>query len=71
MLKTISIIISARVLPNFLTSEAKLAFLQLRQAFTKTPILHYFDPKRYIQIETNASDYAIGSIFNKPIPKSG
>ena len=39
----------------FLTPEAKLAFLWLRQAFTKTFILH-FDPDCYIRIETNAFD---------------
>ena len=50
--------------PNFLTPEAKLAFSQLRQAFTEAPILHYFDPERYIRIETDASDYAIGGIFS-------
>ena len=48
----------------FMTSEAKLAFLRLRQAFTEAPILHHFDPKRYIRIETDASRYAIGGILS-------
>ena len=28
---------------SFLTSEAKLAFFRLKQAFTEAPILHHFD----------------------------
>ena len=31
--------------PKFLTSEAKEAFNPLRQAFTKAPIIWYFDPE--------------------------
>ena len=50
---------------SFLTTEIKLAFLQLRQAFTEASILHHFDPERYIQIETNTSDYAIGGILSQ------
>ena len=56
---------------NFLTSEAKLAFSRLRQAFTEAPILHHFDPKRYIRIETDASGYAIGGIVSQLTPDSG
>ena len=48
---------------SFLTSEAKLAFFRLRQAFTKAHILHHFNPERYIRIETNASGYTIGGIL--------
>lgn len=50
---------------KFLTLDAKLAFLWLRQAFTETPILHYFDLERYIQIETDIMEYAIGGIFSQ------
>ena len=32
---------------DFPTSNAKLAFIELRQAFLKAPILHHFDPKRH------------------------
>ena len=35
---------------DFLTSEAKLVFLRLRQAFTEAPILYYFDLECYIWI---------------------
>ena len=33
---------------NYLTFEAKKAFIHLRKAFTKAPIFKYFDPKHYI-----------------------
>ena len=56
---------------NFLTPEAKLAFSRLRQAFTKAPILHHFDPERYIRIETDASGYAIGGILSQLTSESG
>ena len=56
---------------NFLTPEAKLAFSRLRQAFTEAPILHHFDPERYIRIETDASGYAIGGILSQLTPESG
>ena len=49
---------------GFFTSKAKLAFIQLRQAFIETPIFHYFDPKSYIQIETNVSGYAISDVLS-------
>ena len=56
---------------NFLTPKAKLAFSRLRQAFTEAPILHHFDPERYIRIETDASGYAIGGILSQLTPDSG
>lgn len=56
---------------NFQTFETRLAFLQLRQAFTKALIVHHFDPERYIRIETDAFDYAIGGIFSQLILESG
>ena len=57
--------------PTFLTLEAKLAFLQLREAFTKALILHHFDPECYIWIETDASGYVIGGILSQLTPESG
>ena len=50
---------------NFLTPEAKLAFLQLRQAFIKVSILYHFDLKRYIWNKTDVSDYAINDILSQ------
>lgn len=47
----------------FLTSKASIAFTCLQKSFTKAPILHYFDPERYIRIQTNASSFAISAIF--------
>ena len=46
---------------SFFILEARLAFIQLRQAFIKALILYHFHLKSHIQIETNASSYAIGS----------
>ena len=44
---------------GYLTPDAKRAFIQLRQVFTKAPILQHFDLECYIRIETDASSYAI------------
>ena len=55
----------------FLTTDARQAFTQLRQAFTKTPILSHFDSERYIRIETKASGYAIGGILSQLTSDSG
>ena len=35
---------------GYLTSNARQAFTQLRQTFTKAPILWHFDPECHIQI---------------------
>ena len=45
---------------GFLTPGAKRAFTQLKEVFTEAPILRHFDPECLIQIETDASGYAIG-----------
>ena len=50
---------------GYLTPDAKQAFTQLRQAFTKAPILWHFDPECHIQIETNVSSYAIGGVLSQ------
>ncbi len=49
----------------FLTSESKKAFTKLRQAFVEAPIRNYFDLERHIQIETDASGYAISRILSQ------
>ena len=51
----------------YLTPNAKRAFTQLRQTFTKAPILQHFDPKCHIRIETDASSYAIGDVLSQLI----
>ncbi len=33
--------------------------------FVEAPILNHFDPERHIQIETDASDYALGRILSQ------
>ena len=50
---------------GYLTLDARQAFTQLRQTFTKAPILRHFDPKCHIQIETDASGYAIGGVLSQ------
>ena len=50
---------------GFLTSGARKAFTELRQAFIKAPILHHFDPERHIRVETDASGYAIGGVLSQ------
>ena len=52
---------------GYLTSKARLAFTQLRKAFTKAPILQHFDPECHIRIETDASGYAIGGVLSQLI----
>ena len=50
---------------DYLTPNARRAFTKLRQAFTKAPILHHFDPKCHIRIETDTSGYAIGDVLSQ------
>ena len=50
---------------DFLTFGAKLAFIELKQAFFKVPIFHHFDLKHHIQIETGALGYIIGGILSQ------
>ena len=49
---------------GYLIPKAREAFTQLKQTFTKAPILRHFDPKCPIWIETNASGYAIGGVLS-------
>lgn len=49
---------------NFLTLKAQETFTYVKQTFTKTSILHDFEPKRHIYIETNVFIFAIGGIFS-------
>ncbi len=50
---------------DFLTPGAKEAFIHLRKAFTKAPILRHFDPECHIQIETDALGYVIGRVLSQ------
>ena len=44
-----------------------MAFTELRQAFIKAPILHYFDLKCHIPVETDISGYAIDEVLSQLI----
>jgi hypothetical protein len=41
------------------------AFSKLKQAFTSGPILRHFDPSLPIQIETDASNFALGGVLSQ------
>ena len=49
---------------SFLTPKARLTFTQLRQAFVKVPILHYFNSESHIWIEIDVSGYTIGGVLS-------
>ena len=57
--------------PSFLTLNARHAFTQLKQTFTKALIFRHFDLEQHIQIKTDASGYAIGGVLSLMILKSG
>ncbi len=49
----------------FFTSRTRKVFIKLRQTFVEAPILNYFDPKYYIQMEKDISGYAISEILSQ------
>ena len=49
----------------FLTTDARRAFIKLRQVFAKALILNHFDREHHIRIETDTLGYAIGEIFSQ------
>ena len=55
---------------SFLTSEARLTFTQLKQAFVEAPIFHHLDLESHIRIVTDVSGYAIGSILSQLYSKT-
>ncbi len=50
---------------DFLTPEAKKAFIHLQKAFTKALIPRLFDPECHIQIEIDDLRYAISGILSQ------
>ena len=56
---------SAKNVSNYLTPNAKRVFDQLRQDFTRAPILQHFDPEKYIRVETDVSGHAIGRVLSQ------
>ena len=51
----------------YTTPNAKQAFTQLRQAFTKALIFRHSNLKRYVWIGTNALGYAIDEVLSQLI----
>ena len=51
--------------PNLLTFNTKKTFNHLQLTFIKTLILQYFDLESHIQIETDASSYAIDRVLSQ------
>ncbi|MBW0572857.1 hypothetical protein O181_112572 [Austropuccinia psidii MF-1] len=48
-----------------LNEETLSQFYQLKEAFTTAPVLSYFNPSLPTIVETDASDYALGSILSQ------
>lgn len=53
---------------SYSNPDTKKAFTQLRQIFTKAPILEHFDPKKHIGIETDTSSYVINWVIKELTP---
>ena len=51
--------------PFLPTPAMKRSFADLRDAFTKAPVLAHFDPARPIRLETDASGFAIAGIISQ------
>ena len=51
--------------PSFLAPEARSPFNRLRLAFTKAPILRYFDSEYHIWIKTDALGYVISDVLSQ------
>ena len=56
---------AAEVGPKFLTLDAKIAFNCLWLAFTKAPILWYFNSECHIWIKTNSLGYVIDGVLSQ------
>ena len=53
---------------GILIPRARIVFTELRQAFIKALFLYHFDSKRHIQVEKDASSYAIDGVFSQLNP---
>jgi RNase H-like domain found in reverse transcriptase len=47
------------------SNEAQHSFKNIKGTFVSAPILHHFDPKLCIILETDASDYTIAAIISQ------
>jgi hypothetical protein len=45
------------------TTERKEAFKQIKEAFTKEPVLQMFNANKPSRVETDASDYGLGAVL--------
>ena len=52
--------------PFRLTDEARESFECLKRAFISAPVLQHYDPQQPIQVETDASGFAIAGILRQP-----
>ena len=50
---------------GYLNPDARQAFTQLRQVFTRAPILQHFDLEYHIRIKTDVSGYAISDMLSQ------
>ena len=50
---------------GYLTLNARQAFSQLRQVFTRAPILRHSDPECHIRIEIDASGYTMDIVLSQ------
>ena len=57
--------------PTILITNAMQAFTQLKQGFTKAPILSHFDLDGHIRIEIDTFSYAIGDVLTQLTLDSG
>jgi hypothetical protein len=48
------------------TPSTQHAFDRLKEVFTQAPVLLHVDPTKPFQVETDASDFAIGAILSQP-----
>ena len=53
------------------TAETNAAFNELKKKFTSPPILSFFHPMRETILETDASDFALGSVLSQKNPSDG
>ena len=61
----------AKNVSNYPTLDAKKAFNQLRQVFTKVPSLQNFDLEQYIRVKIDATGHVIGRVLSQLTNNSG
>ena len=54
--------------PFQLTPQGRSSFERLKEAFTTAPVLAHYDPNQPIQVETDASGFAIAGVLKQPGP---